>query len=89
MLTGEGFSQFAARHGNLVSVKARLELKALDRKSGRVLAVDRQTAISVDLAELIASKEALQDAAGDIVMRLFPVMVKKLEERQRATDILK
>ena len=80
VITGEGFSQFAARHNNLVSVKARLELKAVDRKSGRVLATDRQTAISVDLAELIASKEALQEAAADIATRLLPAMVKKFEQ---------
>ena len=77
-IVGEGFSQFAARHGNLVSVKARLELKAVDRKSGRILAADKQTAIAVDLAELVASKASLEDAAGKLLARLLPAMVKKL-----------
>jgi TolB-like protein len=72
VLTGEGFSQFASRHGNLVSVKARLEVKALDRKSGKVIAVDRHTSVSVDLAEHIAAKSALQDAAVSIAERLLP-----------------
>ena len=32
-LSGEGFSEFASRHGNLISVKARLELKAVDNQT--------------------------------------------------------
>lgn len=76
LLVGEGFSQFASRHGNLISVKARLEVKALERESGRVLAVDRQVAVSVDLAEQVAGKTALQDAAVSIAGRLLPKIVK-------------
>lgn len=72
VLAGEGFSQFASRHGNLVSVKARLEVKALDRASGKVLAVGRQTSVAVDLAEQIAGKTALQDAAASIAERILP-----------------
>jgi TolB-like protein len=76
LLVGEGFSQFASRHGNLISVKARLELKALERKTGKVLAVDRQVAVSVDLAEQVAGKTALQDAASRIAGRLLPKVIK-------------
>ena len=76
LLVGEGFSQFAARHGNLVSVKARLELKALDRETGKVLAIDRQAAVGVDLAEQVAGKSALQEAAANIARRLLPKIVK-------------
>lgn len=75
VLQGEGFSQLAARHGNLISVKARLELKVVDRASARVLAADRQTTIAVDAAELIASKTALQEAAAEVAMRILPKML--------------
>jgi hypothetical protein len=75
VLIGEGFSQFASRHGNLVSVKARLEVKALDRASGKVLAIDRQTSVAVDLAEHIAGKTALQEAAASIAERMLPKLV--------------
>lgn len=75
ILQGEGFSQFATRHGGLVSVKARLELKAIQRESARVLAADRQTSIMVDGAELIAAKGALQEAAGELAMRILPKIV--------------
>lgn len=76
LLTGEGVSEFATRHGNLVSVKARLEVKAVDAATGRVLAIDRQTAVQVDLTEQLAGKAALQEAAVDIAERLLPKIVK-------------
>jgi len=77
ILTGEGFSEFAVRHGNLVSVKARLEVKAVDRQTDKVIATDRQTAVVVDLTEHIAGKSALQKAAADIAERLLPKLAGK------------
>jgi TolB-like protein len=76
LLIGKGFSEFATRHGNLISVKARLELKAVEERSGRILANDRQTAVVVDLTEQIAGKDALQEAAADIAERLLPKLAK-------------
>ncbi|MCA9050426.1 MAG: hypothetical protein KDA89_16935 [Planctomycetaceae bacterium] len=76
IITGAAFSEFASRHGNLTSVKARVELRAT-QKSGEVLATDRQTTIALDLAEHTAGKTALQDAARDLAERMFPVIVGK------------
>jgi hypothetical protein len=76
LITGEAFSEFAIRHGNLVSVKARLEVKASDRKTDKVLAVDRQTVVVVDLAEQVAGKTALERAAAAVAERLLPQLVK-------------
>ena len=75
IIKGEGFSEFAGRTGDLISVKARLEVKAIDALTGRVLAIDRQTAVVVDLTEQIAGKAALQDAAADIAERMLPKLV--------------
>lgn len=72
IIEGEAFSEFAVRRGNLASVKARVEVKALDRASGKLLATDRQTAVEVDLSEQIAGKKALQNAAATIAERLLP-----------------
>jgi TolB-like protein len=83
LLTGEGFSEFASRQGGLISVKARLEMKAVDRKSGRVLAVDRQTAVVVDLTEQIAGKSALQEAAAEILERLLPKIVQTSTDKPK------
>ncbi len=76
VLEGEGFSEFAMRRGNLVSVKARLEVKAVERDTGRILAVERATTVAVDLTELIAGKTALQKAAAEIAERLLPKLVE-------------
>ncbi len=76
IISGEGFSEFATRHKNLVSVKARLEVKITDQK-GNVLAVGRQTDVAIDLAEAIASKTALQSTALKLAERLLPKISKK------------
>ena len=71
-IVGQGFSEYAGTNEKLISVKARLEVKAVDVKSGKILATGRATATAVDLAENIAAKSALQKAAGDIALKLIP-----------------
>jgi len=70
-------AEFAARHGNLVSVKARLEVKAVDRATGRLVAIDRHVSIGVDLSEQLAGKNALQDAAAELAGRILPKLVEQ------------
>ena len=77
LIKAEGFSEFAMRRGNLVSVKARLEVKAIDRATDKIIATDRQTAVVVDLTEQIAGKAALQEAAAQIAERMLPKLMKK------------
>jgi serine/threonine protein kinase/TolB-like protein len=81
VLTGEGFSEVAARHGNLVTVKARLEVKAVEHKTGRTLAADRQTSVAVDLSEQLAGKDALQEAAAELAERLLPKLVRDAQHQ--------
>ncbi len=76
LIKGEAFSEFATRIGNLISVKARLEVKAVDRATGKIIAVDRQTTMAVGLGEQIAAKNALQAAGAEIAERLLPKLVK-------------
>jgi len=77
-LRGEAFTEFAYRRHQLVGVKARVEVKAVDR-DGRIVAVDRQTAVAVDLTEHVAAKTALQEAAAKLAERLL-VKVAALED---------
>lgn len=76
VIIGEGMSEYGAKNGDLISCRARLELEMLDPGQGKVLASDRETASGVDLAEQIASKTALQNAAATLAMRMLPDGVK-------------
>lgn len=69
-VTGEAFSEFGARRGNLISCRARVEVKVTDRRTGELLLADRQTDVAVDLAEHIAAKKALENAAAKLVDRI-------------------
>lgn len=84
LLLGEGFSEFATRHGNLISIKARLELKAVDADTGRVLAADRHTSVAVDLTEQVAGKTALQEAAANLASRVLPKLVEPAKGKKPA-----
>ena len=71
-ITGEAFSEAAGRRGNLLSDRARVEIKVVRPASGKLLLADRQSDVAVDLAENIAGKIALQNAAAKLLDRVVP-----------------
>lgn len=75
-ITGQAFSAYGVRRGNLISCKARVELKAQRKADGKILAADRETTVCVDLTEQTAAKTALQLAAADLASRLAPKLVE-------------
>jgi len=74
-ISGEAFSAFGLRKGNLISCKARVEIK-VRKANGDFIAVDRQTSVAVDVAEQTAAKTALQNAALELAERLLPKLGK-------------
>jgi hypothetical protein len=73
-ISGEAFSAYGLRKGNLISCKARIEVKAV--KAGQVAATDRQTSVALDIAEQTAAKAALEKATFELAERLVPQLVK-------------
>lgn len=77
ILTGEGISEYATRMKSLISVKSRLEIKLVERETGKVVYSDRQTSLAIDLAENVAGKKALQNASADIAERMLNELAAK------------
>lgn len=73
-ITGEAFSAFGMRKGNLYDCKARIELKARRRNGGKILFTGSHTSVAADLTEQTAAKSALENAALDVAQRLFPAL---------------
>jgi hypothetical protein len=74
-ITGEAFSQFATRRGNLVCCRARAEIKIEEVATNKLVRPDRRTVGAIDLAEEVAGKAALQKAGlelADAFIRNLP-----------------
>ena len=74
-VTGEAFSETGSRRGNLISCRSRVEIKVVQTATGKLLLADRQTDVALDLAENIAGKTALQNAAIKLLDRIVPSLV--------------
>jgi hypothetical protein len=70
-ISGEAFSAYGMRKGNLISCRSRIEINAR-KANGDLISVDRETSVGLDIAEQIAAKTALQRAALELAERLLP-----------------
>ncbi len=71
-LEGEAFSERGMQKGNLISCRARVEVKLRNLATGQLVTADRQVSSGVDLGEHVAAKSALQNAAHELAARLVP-----------------
>jgi len=81
VITGEGFSEFGARIGGLVSCVARLEVQATDKNSRKILTTERTTRRAVDLSEAIAGKTALQAAGHELAIKLIEKIANEVKDK--------
>lgn len=79
VISGEGVSEFGAQLGGLVSCVARLEIQAVWKDSGKVIAAERTTRRAVDLSETIAAKTALQAAGHELAIEVVAELAKGLK----------
>lgn len=76
-IKGEAFSELGARHANLVSCRARIEVVVKSDTKKDNVKVDRETSVAADLAENIAAKSALQRGGASLAERLIPLLVQE------------
>lgn len=63
LVYGEAISEFGANLGQFEGCRARVELKAVNTKTGEIILSDSKYAGATDIAETIAGKKAIQEAA--------------------------
>jgi hypothetical protein len=80
-VSGEAFSEFAGRVGNLVSCAARAEITIKSRDDGKVVLSTKATSRGVDLAENLAGKTALQKAGHTLGIEVLETFAKMLPEK--------
>jgi hypothetical protein len=72
---GEAFSEIGARRGQLTAARSRVEVKVTRQSDGKVLAIDRESTVAVDISDAVAGKTALQHAALTLAERILPMTV--------------
>ncbi len=75
LISGEAISQTSARRGQLLSARARVEIKAVRNADSKVLVIDRETSVGVDISDAVAGKTALENAALNLIERVLPQIV--------------
>jgi len=62
IIIGEAFSEFGSRSNGLISTRARVEAKAIQTDTGRIIAADGKFGTGLDIAEFVSGKTALRNA---------------------------
>jgi len=76
LIYGEGISELADRIGSFEGTRARVEIKAVDLESGKILISESKYGIATDLAESIAAKKSLQEAADLLALDIIPKLIQ-------------
>ncbi|HET6430375.1 MAG TPA: CsgG/HfaB family protein [Phycisphaerae bacterium] len=82
LLEGEGTSAFAATIQDLVSCRARVELRLIPLPGRRVTVTEKGVGAKVDLVEALAAKAALEEAARQAADAVVARMVADLAKAE-------
>ena len=66
IIVGEAFSEYSKKLNGMVSCRARVEAKAIETNTAKILATDGYHGSGLDIGEAIAGKTALKSAGGQI-----------------------
>jgi len=75
-ITGTINNSAGPRHGDLYSYGAVIELKVVDRRTGNILAFDRQESIASDATAMSANRSAQASAVDALAERVLPLLAK-------------
>jgi hypothetical protein len=76
LIYGSAIAEPTPQRIGLASARARLELTALDVRTGEVLAIDRATSGGADISDAVALKTALANAARSLAPRFLGDLVR-------------
>ncbi|MBN1460781.1 MAG: hypothetical protein JXA57_14710 [Armatimonadetes bacterium] len=85
LVLGEALSEPAGQYGQLYAVRYRVEVRALDRNTGDVIAVARRSGTYADASPVLAGKNGIEKAAAGIAYEIIPQLagyVPKAPARQ-------
>jgi hypothetical protein len=92
VIKAQGFSEFGARIGSLVTCTGRVELSVVELSSDKTLFSDSVTSRATDISENIAGKTALENATHELGLRILrycadklPAASMKVSSREAAT----
>jgi|GEM_PF-2798172 hypothetical protein len=77
LVYGEGFAEAGARLGNLATSRARVEIRAVDTRSGDVIFSRSASAGAGDASPAVAAKAALEKAAHHVAAKLIPSLASR------------
>ncbi len=72
LLVGEALSEPAGTYGPLSTCRYRVEVRAVDRATGDVVAIARRTGTYADASPVLAGKSGIQRAAAGIAYEIIP-----------------
>jgi len=75
-ITGEATSSVKGKIHGLIPGRATVSVKAQERTTGKILAIDRQDGHATDLDKQTSVKNAFENAADDLAERLLPLLAQ-------------